>query len=168
MKILILAALFSYTTTHSQGTPSLDFMKGSWKGSGWKMTQEGKMNSTVTENVECRIDCSVYVVQGKGTKFDSASNADIVVHDAFGTINYDKAKGKWVLRAFKKEGMTESELTFISDKKFIWSMEIPGGQGTIRFTTDFSSGKWVEIGEFSRDKGATWMQMMWMSLEKQE
>jgi hypothetical protein len=88
------------------------------------------------------------------------------VHDAFGTITLDKSRGRWVLKAFKKDGATESALDFVTARKFIWSMNIPNG-GLIRFTTDFSSGKWVETGEYSRDNGATWMEIMSMSLEKQ-
>jgi hypothetical protein len=150
----------------NQVTP-LDFMVGTWKGTGWKMTEKGKTNSSITEKVQCKLDCAMYVVEGTGIRYDSIVHKDIVVHDAFGTIAFDKTAGKWVLKAFKKEGATESALEFVAERKFIWSMTIPNG-GLIRFTTDFSSGKWVETGEFSRDNGATWMEIMSMSLVKQD
>lgn len=146
-------------------TPSFDFINGTWEGSGWMMTDKGKINATITEKVQCKLDCSAYLVEGMGTKMDSATNKMIVVHDALGVIVYDKTKAKWVLKAFKKEGTTESDIEFLGEKKFRWSMDIPG-RGTIRYTTDLSSGKWVEIGEFSRDNGKTWMPVMSMTLEK--
>lgn len=166
--LFFLLASFKSRSQVAEGnlTPDhLDFIKGTWKGSGWSMTEKGKSTSTITEHVECRLDCSIYVVDGLGTKYDSATKKDITVHNAFGVMMYDKAKGKWMLRAFKAGYMIESELSFTGAKKFIWSMEIPN-VGLMRYTTDFSNGKWVENGEMSRDKGATWFPIMSMTLEK--
>ena len=172
MRILIHAILLlqsglviSQPVTTAPNPANLDFMKGDWKGNGWMMTEKGRSGSSITEHVECKVGCSIYVAEGLGKRYDSVEKKEVVVHDAFGVTTYDKTKGKWILRAFKNGMMTESELSFISDMKFSWSLPAPGS-GKIRFTTDFSSGKWVEIGEFSRDEGATWMKIMEMSLEK--
>jgi hypothetical protein len=64
-------------------------MVGQWKGSGWMMTQSGKQFTRITEKVACQLDCAVLSVEGKGTKFDSLQQQEIVVHDAYGVISKD-------------------------------------------------------------------------------
>src|SRR6185436_7802575 len=119
-KLLIASFLFNFFNSTAQVTsekdhrPALDFIKGEWKGAGWMMTEKGRTNSNITEKVQCKLDCSVYLSEGLGTRFDSITNKNIVVHDAFGIISYDKVKEKWVIRAFKKEGISESELEFLA------------------------------------------------------
>ena len=173
MTRFLLACLFmvclrstAQDSTSQLQPPNLDFIKGRWEGTGWSMTEKGKTNSSIVENVYCKIDCSVYIAEGRGMRYDTINMKEVLVHEAYGVMAFDKTKEKWVLRAYKKGMVTESELEFISDKKFIWSLVIPG-QGTVRYTTDYSTGKWVENGEFSRD-GKSWMPIMSMTLERKE
>ena len=117
----------------------------------------------MTEQISCRLNCGIYVVDGLGEKYDSTTRKNVTVHEAFGFIIFDKTKNKWVLRAFKSGFETQSELNFVGEKKFEWSLVIPN-VGTVRYVTDYSSGLWEENGEFSRD-GKTWTPTMSMKLK---
>jgi hypothetical protein len=159
--ITFILALFS-AIGHSQ-PKDLNFMLGKWEGSGWSITEKGKINTEVIEQVRCRLNCEIYVVDGLGMRYDSVTKKSVQVHEAFGMIIFDKTKNKWILRAFKNGYETQSELNFVSDKKFEWSLVIPN-VGTVRYVTDYSSGAWEENGEFSRD-GKTWTPTMSMKLK---
>jgi len=160
---LNIAVAFAQT---GASTNKLSFMIGEWKGNGWMMTQNGKQFTSIVEKVDCKLDCEIFAIAGIGTKTDSATMKSVVVHDAFGIIAYDKAKGKFTLRAYKKDNITETELEIISEKMIRWNLAIPNNGGTMRFTTDFSEpNKWKGTGEYSRD-GTNWIKMMETRLEK--
>jgi hypothetical protein len=144
----------------------LSFMIGKWKGSGWMMTQNGKQFTNITENVMCKLECSVLSVEGLGTKLDSISNEQITVHDAYGVISKDVKNNSWVMRAYKKGDVIDAEIVILGEKVIYWELPIPNGGGTMRFTTDFSeANKWKGKGEFSRD-GKTWIKIMETELIK--
>jgi hypothetical protein len=162
--ILVQVAVASAQTGAS--TNKLSFMIGEWKGNGWMMTQSGKQFTSIIEKVDCKLDCEIFTVAGIGTQTDSSTMKNSVVHDAFGIISYDKTKGKFTLRAYKKDNVTETELEIIGEKVIRWNLTIPNNGGTMRFTTDFSEpNKWKGTGEYSRD-GTDWIKMMETRLEK--
>jgi hypothetical protein len=165
--LLIIFALFGFVTIHAQTENNpLSFMVGTWKGTGWMMTQNGKQFTDITENVICKLDCAVLSVDGLGTKTDSLTKKKITVHDAFGIISKDVKSNKWVMRAYKKGEVIDAEIVFVSEKVIRWELPIPNNGGVIRFTTDFSTpGKWKGTGEYSRD-GQNWMKMMETELTK--
>lgn len=113
LMLINVAVVFAQT---GSSTRQLSFMTGEWKGKGWMMTQTGKQFTSITEKVECKLDCEIFTVAGIGTKTDSSTMKSMVVHDAFGIIAYDKANGKFSLRAYKKDNVTETELEIISEK----------------------------------------------------
>jgi hypothetical protein len=68
---IIFAVLgFANAQAQTENNP-LSFMVGTWKGSGWMMTQSGKQSNDITENVICKLDCAVLSVEGLGTKTDT-------------------------------------------------------------------------------------------------
>jgi len=155
------------TTSIQNPVDKLSFMIGEWEGSGWMMTREGKQTSIIKEKVECKLDCNILTVEGLGTKTDSVSQETVVVHDAFGVIFFDPQSNSLSIRAYKKEGVTESEIEFIEEKIIQWNLDIPDGS-KVRFTVDFKTDdKWIEIGEFSRD-GENWTKILGMELTKAE
>jgi len=156
---------FASVYAQSEDNP-LSFMVGKWKGNGWMMTQSGKQFTNITENVVCKLDCAVLSVEGLGTKQDSLTNQQIIVHDAFGVISKDLKNNKWVMRAYKKGDVIDAEIVFVSEKVIRWKLPIPNNSGTMQFTTDFTdAGKWKGTGEYSRD-GQNWMIMMQTELTK--
>ena len=144
----------------------LSFMIGKWKGSGYMMTREGKQFTTITESVFCKLDCAVLSVEGVGTKPDSLTNKEIIVHDAFGVISKDPKSNKLIMRAYKKGEVIDAEMIMVGEKIIRWELPVPNNAGTMRFTTDFTtSGKWKGTGEYSRD-GKSWMVIMQTELNK--
>ena len=142
----------------------MSFMTGEWQGEGWSMTRAGKNLSHITEKVECKLGCNLLVVSGLGTKTDSTTNEVSIVHEAFGVITYDKAADKHMIRAYKNEDVVVTDIVFLEEKLFQWSIPAPGG--TVRFTVDFRQpDTWKEFGEYSQD-GATWWKSMEMELRK--
>lgn len=160
-------ALMSFASIYAQSESNpLSFMVGKWKGSGWMMTQSGKQFTNITENVVCKLDCAVLSVEGLGTKLDTLTKKEIVVHDAFGVISKDAKNNKWVMRAYKKTEVIDAEIVFVSEIVIRWELPIPNNGGTMRFTTDFSTpNKWKGTGEYSRD-GKSWMVIMETELTK--
>ncbi|WP_162919930.1 hypothetical protein [Hanstruepera ponticola] len=143
----------------------LHFMLGTWEGDAWTMTREGRVESRIKEQIYCKTDCNIMVAEGLGTKTDAETNETVVVHEAFGVMYVDPETKKLMLRAYKDNKISISEIDIISEKVIRWKMEIPN-QGTVRFTSDYSKDNtWVEIGEFSRD-GENWMQFLGMELTK--
>jgi hypothetical protein len=153
---------------HAQSSkPTLDFMVGTWLGTGWKMMPTGKEETTIKEVAQCRLGCSMYIVDGLGTRMD-INGQEQVVHEAFGVFNYNTGKGAWTIKAYTSYGVADSDIEILGDKKIRWKLALPD-QSIVHYTIDFSvPNTWHEIGEMSRDGGATWMQIMEMSLNKQE
>lgn len=162
--IAFIAAFAGPLMTIAQPMEKLSFMAGEWQGTGWSMTRTGKENSIIKEKVECKLDCHLLAVNGQGTRVDSATKETIIVHDAFGVITFDNTTGKYMIRAHKKDNVVDSELIFLADRLFQWSIPAPGGM--VRFTVDFTEpDTWKETGEYSRD-GSTWMKSMEMELKR--
>lgn len=143
----------------------LDFMVGEWEGHGWTMTRAGRSESETIEKVEYKLDSSIIVVEGLGTKTDSATQTTKVVHNAFGVIYCDRESNSLFMNAYKDGESTNSKIEFLEEKVIQWNLAIPD-RGTVRFTVDFSDEtKWIEIGEFSAD-GAHWRKFMGMELSR--
>jgi len=159
--------LLSFVSVYSQSEINpLSFMVGKWKGTGSMMTRGGKQFTDITETVMCKLDCAVLSVDGLGTKLDTLTGKQIIVHDAFGVISKDPKSNKWVMRAYKKGEVIDAEITIVSEKVIRWELSIPNNGGTMRFTTDFTTpNKWKGTGEYSRD-GINWMLMMQTELAK--
>lgn len=137
----------------------LAFLVGSWSGTGWAMTREGKQEFTIREVIEPKLDGSVFLVEGKGK--DSQGN---VAHHALAFFHYDKTHKEFRVKAFRKDGGYVDARGEIKDGNFIWGFDSP--QGKIRFTLKLNDkGQWVESGEFSQD-GKQWRLFLEMTLDK--
>jgi hypothetical protein len=90
-----------------------------------------------------------------------------VVHDAFAVIYWDAQRNQYTMRSFVGTGMTLEAKAEVSDRKIVWGFEHPQA-GLMRYTITLTpAGEWREVGEVSRDRGATWMQILEMTLKKQ-
>ncbi|MFZ1371166.1 MAG: hypothetical protein WAR78_12325 [Ferruginibacter sp.] len=171
LSTLLILGLVSVTFAQADVAKKLEamnkikFLLGEWEGTGWRMTQTGKVFTKAIEKVKCRLECSILIVDGSGVKTDSVTKEEKVVHDAFGIIYYDTKTNAVSMRAFTKEGITETVIEFLEEKVIRWIMEIPGGS-KVRFTADFkTANKWIETGEFSRD-GQNWVKFLETNLIK--
>jgi hypothetical protein len=172
VSVFIFTALFISIHVNAQTgaakPPVMDKMKfilGEWEGTGWKMSQRGKLYTKAIEKTKCKVDCSVIMVEGLGLTTDSVTKQDKIVHDAFGVISFDAKTNSYSLRAYTKDGVVDSNIEFVEEKVIRWIMDVPGGK--IKFTADFKTpNKWLETGEFSRDGGQTWMKFLETDLTK--
>lgn len=145
----------------------LKFLAGTWKGTGWILTREGRQNSEVTETMQFKLGGQIAVVEGRGISRDE-KGVEKPTHQAFGVFSFDRSSGKIKLRFYKAETGEEGE-TLIEPvgKSISWGFDIPSSGSKVRFVQKISDqGKWVETGEVSNDGGKTWIKFMEMELTK--
>lgn len=141
----------------------LDMMVGTWKGSGYVYTPQGKEISEVTEVIQYKLDNTVLFVEGKGVR-NMEDGTQKVVHDAMGIISFHPFTKQYYMNSFISKGMsTKANLSIEGDNKIVWWFET--GPNTIRYTLTIADGEWVEIGERSTD-GENWQQFFEMKLKK--
>jgi hypothetical protein len=119
-------------------------------------------DSHVVEHAEYKLGGAVLVLEGVGRAGESGR----VVHNAFGIISYDRRKGDYTMRAYRADGQYVDAWIKPDGNGLTWGFDIPG-MGSMRYTMTINAqGQWHEIGEMSRDKGATWNQFFEMTLDK--
>ena len=137
----------------------LDFMLGTWTGSGWMMLGPGqRAEFNQTETVQKKLDGTLITIDGDGR---DKSNPDRIVHNAFAVLTYTPETKQYRFQPFLPGHQLDVSPT-VSDHSWTWGFDVPYGK--TRFTLDFTDGKWHEIGEFSRDGGQNWMKNFEMTL----
>jgi hypothetical protein len=163
-KLMVICALLVTSVAVAQEKSELaklDWLVGEWKGEAVTRMGPGEPKKVVqTERVQRKAGGDVLLVEGLGR-----DDAGKVVHDAIGLIWYD-AKSKQVRfnAAAAGRGMHDTTLEIGDD---VWVWRTSGPQGAMRFTVRRTEkGEWFEVGEHSRDNGATWLKFMEMTLQK--
>lgn len=146
----------------------LDFLIGTWKGTGWVLTQNGRESFTITETLQLKLGGQIAVVDGLGTGKNVKTGEEKIVHQAYGVFSYDKESGKLKFRWYKAETGEEGETIIqVSDKIINWGLDVRENGIKIKFTIGINEkGNWSEIGELSRDGGKTWLKFLEMELSK--
>lgn len=134
---------------------------GTWKGSGWQMTESRqRIEFEVEEVVESKIGGLALMVEGKGIGSEGKEG-----HHAMGMIYYNLDNKRYEFHSIIKEGMTTLATAKIDENgDFIWGFDVPGGQ--IQYTITIDGDSWVEKGSFSMD-GTQWWPIMEMTLTRQ-
>ena len=143
----------------------LAFMVGEWKGEGWMQSGPDQRNtSRVTEKMESKAGGMVMAIEGIGKA--NVNGEEKIVHNAFAVISYDAQNEAYMMRSFLSNGQYVDADIVVEDEKLIWGFEVNQG-GKIRYTATLTKEDvWHEIGEFSRDQGATWFQFFEMTLHR--
>jgi hypothetical protein len=137
-------------------------MAGRWKGQGWIDTPSGRHESNSEETVELRLDGHAILIEGFHTDVKSGE----VNHHALAIIAWDDAQKQYRFMSALAAGRTGYFPARLEGRKFIWSIPIPNGP-TTRFTISLDDpDKWTEVGEQSRDAGATWTKFFEMNLAR--
>lgn len=119
-----------------------------------------------TEQVERAMDGLLLVINGAG--YATAERNGEPVFRAMALISYDLRRGAYEVRAYTHEGhATTAAGEFLDDGSFRWSFA-PGGPVQARFTIYFDQNGWRELGEMSRDNGATWTRTVELDLRRVE
>ncbi len=118
----------------------LAFMDGSWRGSAWTLTPQGRHELTQTERVGGFLGGSVRIVEGRGYEADGT-----IGFNAVGVISWDPDTQRYSFSAWAqgRNGVYPFQLT---DSGFAW--ETPAGPGAvIRYTATIRDGTWHEVGD---------------------
>ncbi|HLT73547.1 MAG TPA: hypothetical protein VKZ68_00635 [Ohtaekwangia sp.] len=141
--------------------------EGHWQGEG--SIQRGPRQpekSFVNEYITRKLNGTIVVVEGIGTKTGITSNKDTVVHHAFGVINFDQASNTYKFQTYLADGRTSSAWFNVEGAgKYQWGFDVPNGKIRYTITIDTEKKTWFEIGEFTTD-GNRWMKFFEMNLKK--
>ena len=146
---------------------SVRWLIGSWKGDGWFQTgRDKRFEFYQEETVISKLSGTIITIEGLGISKQSSTENPIVIHNAFAVLSEDKRSGKFLMRAYTKEGKYIEADAKIENGKLIWGFDHPQA-GKVRYTLwQDDEYQWQEIGEFSRDEGKTWHQNFGMTLKK--
>ncbi|MEO9853564.1 MAG: hypothetical protein ABJE80_17740 [Reichenbachiella sp.] len=160
---LTMVAQPDFSALAKEKLAALEMMVGTWKGTGYIYTPAGKESSSVTENIQYKLDGTVIVAEGRGIK-TMEDGSEKVVHDALGVISFNPFTKQYQMNSFISKGMSTNAKVEIKDENsVVWWIE--AGPTTIRYSLTIKNGQWTEIGERSMD-GENWQQFFEMKLEK--
>ena len=147
--------------------PLLVMWTGNWLGSGWAHVGPGERREfTMTETVAPRLQGLLLLVEGQGTSQDPVTGDTIRSHDALAVVTYDPDREQYRFRHYTMDGRTGEAELVRTDTGFRWGFHDDRRGGDVRFTIALDGDRWHEIGEFSRDGGATWFTFLEMGLER--
>jgi hypothetical protein len=107
------------------------------------------------------------VGEGDFTAWRGPELGDVPVHQALGIFSYDPQRDRIVFRTYTAHWPGgDAHGVQVEENRLVWGYEDPRF-GTVRFTiTVTPGGEWHEVGQASRDGGATWHPFMEMSLRR--
>jgi hypothetical protein len=152
---------------HEITTPLADHpaakMIGLWRGTGSSLGRaDGRwVQSSAVERAHWNLAGTAIIVEGYGYHDDPNTGERIVGHDALGVIEWDEETGAAAFHAraagqeFKRHTLEILE----ESGQLRWGFDPTPGV-TLRFTVTLTDTRWHEIGEMSRDGGATWSKFL--------
>jgi hypothetical protein len=136
-------------------------MVGDWQGVA-KVAFPAPSTVHQTERVERALDGLLLVIHGAG--YASPDRAGAPIFRAMGVISYDDSRRKYEFRAYNDGRAVTAEADVLDDGRLRWIMNF--APVLIRYTITLEGDTWREIGEMSRDNGATWTPTMEMNLSR--
>lgn len=137
-------------------------MVGVWRGTGSALTRDGKWHTgKAVERARWNLAGTAILVEGYGYAEDPATGARTVSHDAVGLIEHDAADNTVRFYA-RRAGADFDRFVLETDETtgvMRWNPKSPP-ESTIRFIITITDTRWHEIGEMSRDDGATWTKFL--------
>jgi hypothetical protein len=111
------------------------------------------------EVVQWKAGGEVLFIQGTG------KSGEQVVHDALAAITWDARANRYDMWTYRAGGGAGDPWIEVAEKRVVWGFDVPNGK--MRYTISLDAeGRWVEVGEYSGDGGATWRQFFGMTLRK--
>jgi hypothetical protein len=145
----------------------LDYMPGHGEGEGWiMMGPDNRQLFKQSETVDAKAGGLVFTIEGTGIQIDPESGEEVIVHDAFGILTFNKDSMRYEITSWSAiRGEITVEFRITGNRTHEWLFRDDRG-GTIRFGEDFTQdGIWKELGEYSFD-GRTWFQFFEMTLKR--
>ena len=138
----------------------LDMMIGKWEGSGWMQRGPGAPETFKGgETVQRKLGGLALLVEGRFVDKDGR-----VGHETLAVLAYDTAAKGYKFKTYLASGAGGYFDLKLIEGGWQWSLEYPGMM--TRYTAKFTGDTWLEIGEFSRDGGKTWVKNFEMTLKK--
>jgi len=134
---------------------------GNWTGEA-EVSFPARRTVYQTERIERGMDGLLLVIHGHGSA--DAERSGTPIFNAFGVISYDDARQVYEFRVYNDGRAATAEARFLDDGRLQWVMDF--SPVIIRYTVNFTADTWHEVGEMSRDGGATWTPTVEMSLTR--
>jgi hypothetical protein len=136
-------------------------MAGDWRGEA-NVTFPATRTVYQNEHIERDMNGLLLVIHGNG--YATADRTGAPIFNAFGVISYDDARRIYEFRVYNDGRAATAEARFLDDGRLQWTMNF--SPVIIRYTITLGENTWNEIGEMSRDNGATWAQTIEMNLTR--
>lgn len=138
----------------------LDMMVGKWEGSGWMQRGPGAPETFKGgETVQRKVDGIALLVEGRFLDKEGK-----VAHETLAVLAYDMVTKGYKFKTYLASGAQGNFDLKLIEGGWQWSLEYPGMM--TRYSAKFTADTWLEIGEFSRDGGKTWVKNFEMTLKK--
>jgi hypothetical protein len=136
-------------------------MVGDWQGEA-NVSFPAQRLVHQSEHIESAMDGLLLVIRGTGHA--SADRSGAPIFNAFGVISYDDARDIYEFRVYNDGRAATATARFLDDGRLQWTMDF--SPVIIRYTITLDGDAWREIGEMSRDGGATWTPTIDMRLRR--
>ena len=157
------------TTSESaqqQAMKPILWLVGEWEGEGWIQRGPGPRSTfTIRERAETALGDRLIVVEGVGRAASDGEDAGQIVHHAFGVLSWDGERGDYRFSTYRADDTGVDARATVESGVVTWGFDTPNGQVRYRFR-QLEDGAWRENGEFSPDKGTTWMPFCEMTLHR--
>jgi hypothetical protein len=139
-------------------------MLGDWEGDASYNQGGGSGALRQTERVELVSGGAAIAVRGRGFE-RLADGSEKMVYEAFAVL-YKNRDGTLGFRAWNQDGQFIDPQVEIRSDGLVWSFDNGAGMKFRYTTTHTPADQWHEIGEWSRDNGATWNRFVEMTLSR--
>lgn len=134
---------------------------GEWRGEANVFAPQAMLVHQ-TERVERDLDGLLILVHGAG--YATPERTGAAIFQAVAVISFDDRARRYEFRTYSGGHATTATGEFLTDGSFRWSFS--SGPYLTRFTIAFNEASWTEIGEMSRDGGATWTRLVELNLTR--
>lgn len=136
-------------------------MAGDWEGEA-AVTFPAPRTVYQREHIERDMNGLLLVIHGNG--FATPDRSGEPIFNAFGVISYDDARQIYEFRVYNDGRAATATARFLDDGRLQWTMDF--APVIIRYTITLGANTWNEVGEMSRDNGATWTRTIEMNLTR--
>lgn len=136
-------------------------MAGDWQGEA-AVTFPTTRTVYQREHIERDMNGLLLVIHGNG--YATPDRAGTPIFNAFGVISYDDARQIYEFRVYNDGRAATATARFLDDGRLQWTMDF--SPVIIRYTITLGANTWNEVGEMSRDNGATWARTIEMNLTR--
>lgn len=128
--LIILASI--YTLALAQDFSRFDFLLGSWEGTG---SGFGNETSVIISSYKLEMNNTYLKIENHSEFKPTESKPEGEIHEDWGIVSFDQARGLYVYRQFNNEGYVNQYIlndSLSTDKKLVFETEIienfvPGG-----------------------------------------